>query len=85
VIKRANDSPYGLAAGVFTKNLDHAITLSNALEAGTVWVNCYNVYHPQAPFGGYKMSGLGRELGSYVMSNYCEVKTVTVKIPCKNS
>uniref|UniRef100_A0A8B9LUA9 Aldehyde dehydrogenase 1 family, member A3 n=1 Tax=Astyanax mexicanus TaxID=7994 RepID=A0A8B9LUA9_ASTMX len=62
VIERANSTHYGLAAAVFTRSVDRAMSVSSALEAGTVWVNCYNALHAQAPFGGYKMSGNGREL-----------------------
>ncbi|EPY73928.1 retinal dehydrogenase 1 [Camelus ferus] len=62
VIKRANNTFYGLSAGIFTKDLDRAITVSTALQAGTVWVNCYGVASAQCPFGGFKMSGNGREL-----------------------
>ncbi|CAH1797143.1 unnamed protein product [Owenia fusiformis] len=85
VIERAHDTEYGLAASVFTKDLDRAIFLSNSLRAGTVWVNCYDVFDAAAPFGGYKMSGTGRELGEYGLDAYTEVKTVTIKIPQKNS
>uniref|UniRef100_A0A673TFV4 aldehyde dehydrogenase (NAD(+)) n=1 Tax=Suricata suricatta TaxID=37032 RepID=A0A673TFV4_SURSU len=85
VIGRANNSKYGLAAAVFTKDLDKANYLSQALQAGTVWVNCYGVFGAQAPFGGYKVSGSGRELGEYGLQAYTEVKTVTVKVPQKNS
>ncbi|KAM4808490.1 aldehyde dehydrogenase 1A1-like isoform 3-T3 [Rhinophrynus dorsalis] len=85
VIKRANNTTYGLAAGVFTKDLDKAMTVAAALQAGTVWVNSYLAVSPQAPFGGYKMSGNGRELGEYGLHEYTEVKTVTMKIPQKNS
>ncbi|TKC36184.1 hypothetical protein EI555_004384, partial [Monodon monoceros] len=62
VIKRANNTFYGLSAGIFTKDIDKAITVSSALQAGTVWVNCYSVVSAQCPFGGFKMSGNGREL-----------------------
>ncbi|XP_069332495.1 aldehyde dehydrogenase 1A1-like isoform X2 [Eulemur rufifrons] len=85
VIKRANNTHYGLAAGIFTKDLDKAITVSSALQAGTVWVNCYLVASPQCSFGGFKMSGNGREMGEYGLHEYTEVKTVTVKISQKNS
>jgi len=85
VIKRANDTSYGLAASVFTKDLDKALTISNSIQAGTVWVNTYHAISSQAPFGGYKMSGIGRELGSYGLSQYTQVKTVTIKISEKNS
>ena len=70
VIKQANDTIYGLAAAVHTKNLNTAIEVSNALRAGTVWVNTYNTLHHQMPFGGYKESGLGRELGEAALDNY---------------
>ncbi|KAL7839303.1 hypothetical protein SRHO_G00259610 [Serrasalmus rhombeus] len=85
VIQRANHSQYGLAAGVFTTDINKALTVSSALQTGTVWVNCYNAVSVQAPFGGFKMSGSGRELGEYCLQDYTEVKTVTVKIPQKNS
>uniref|UniRef100_A0A9J8DHA0 aldehyde dehydrogenase (NAD(+)) n=1 Tax=Cyprinus carpio carpio TaxID=630221 RepID=A0A9J8DHA0_CYPCA len=85
VIERANDSKYGLAAAVFTQNIDKAHYISNGLRAGTVWINCYDVFGAQAPFGGYKASGIGRELGEYGLDNYTEVKTVTIKVPQKNS
>ncbi|XP_074015846.1 aldehyde dehydrogenase, mitochondrial isoform X1 [Numenius arquata] len=85
VIERANDSKYGLAAAVFTKDLDKANYVSQSLRAGTVWVNCYDVFGAQAPFGGYKASGNGRELGEYGLEAYVEVKNVTIKIPQKNS
>lgn len=85
VIKRANKNMYGLAAGLFTQSLDNATYISNSLRAGVVWVNCYDALEAQAPFGGYKMSGIGRELGEYGLENYTEVKTVTIAIPKKNS
>ncbi|XP_072453556.1 aldehyde dehydrogenase 1A1-like [Notamacropus eugenii] len=85
VIKRANNTHYGLAAGIFTKDLDKALTISAALQAGTVWVNCYGGGSVQAPFGGFKMSGNGREMGEYALHEYTEVKTVTIKISEKNS
>ncbi|XP_053180501.1 aldehyde dehydrogenase family 1 member A3 [Scomber japonicus] len=79
-IKRANDSQYGLVSAVFTTSMDRALSVSAALETGTVWVNCYNALHAQTPFGGYKMSGNGRELGEYALAEYSEVKTVTIKL-----
>lgn len=82
VIKRANTTKYGLAAGVFTRSLDTANTLSRGLRAGTVWVNCYNVFDAAIPFGGYKMSGIGREKGIYSLNNYLQVKAVVT--PLKN-
>jgi len=83
VIEKANDTSYGLAAAVLTKDLDTAITVANALEAGTVWVNTYNHITSQAPFGGFKMSGQGREYGLYGTEAYLEVKTVYVKTSVK--
>jgi len=85
VIPRANDTTYGLAAAVFTKDIDKAITIANSVQAGTVWVNCYHVVSSQAPFGGYKESGIGRENGEDGVKEYCQVKTVTIKIPHKTS
>lgn len=83
VIDRANDTHYGLAAAVFTKDLDTAIKVSNSLEAGTVWVNTYNNFVMQAPFGGFKMSGQGREFGLYGLEAFLEIKTVTIRTPTK--
>lgn len=84
VIKRANSTQYGLAAAVFTKSMDKALSAASALESGTVWINCYNALHAQAPFGGYKMSGNGRELGEYALAEYTEVKAVTIKLTQKD-
>ncbi|KAI5613295.1 aldehyde dehydrogenase 2 family member, tandem duplicate 2, partial [Silurus asotus] len=78
VIERANDTMYGLAAAVFTTDINKAQYISNSLRAGTVWINCYNVFGVQAPFGGYKASGNGRELGEYGLEAYTEVKTVSI-------
>ena len=85
VIERANDTEYGLASAVFTSDLNKALMVSQALQAGNVWVNCYNITRPQSVFGGFKNSGIGRELGEYGLQEYVEVKTVTVKLPQKNS
>ncbi|KAJ1093039.1 hypothetical protein NDU88_006148 [Pleurodeles waltl] len=85
VVKRANKSIYGLAAAVFTKDLDKANYIAQGVRAGTVWINCYDVFAAQAPFGGYKASGTGRELGQYGLEAYTEVKTVTTKVLQKNS
>ncbi|KAG9138041.1 hypothetical protein Leryth_001301 [Lithospermum erythrorhizon] len=83
VIQRANKTRYGLAAGVFTRNIDTANTVSRALKAGTVWVNCFDVFDAAIPFGGYKMSGIGREKGIYSLNNYLQVKAVVT--PLKNA
>jgi aldehyde dehydrogenase (NAD+) len=80
VVQRGNKTFYGLAAAVWTRDIKKALTLSNSLRAGTVWVNCYDVFDAAAPFGGYKMSGIGRELGEYALQLYTEVKTVTVAV-----
>lgn len=85
VIERANRTNYGLAASVFTKNLEDALMLAQGIRAGTIWVNCYDVLEAQAPFGGFKESGNGRELGEYGLQQYSEIKTVTIKLPQKNS
>lgn len=68
ILAQANDSMYGLAAAVFSKDVTTAISTAHKLKAGTVWVNCYNQLHSQTPFGGYKQSGIGRELGEYALA-----------------
>jgi aldehyde dehydrogenase (NAD+) len=78
VVERANNTSYGLAAAVWTRDIGKAHAIADRVKAGTVWVNCYNVVDPAAPFGGYKMSGLGRELGEQAFDAYTETKTVTV-------
>ncbi|KAJ0469592.1 putative phenylacetaldehyde dehydrogenase [Helianthus annuus] len=80
VIRRANATHFGLAAGVFTQNLDTANTLTRALKAGTVWINCFDVFDAAIPFGGYKMSGHGREKGIYSLNNYLQVKAVVTHL-----
>jgi len=80
VIDRANKTMYGLAAAVWTQDINKALAISNKVRAGTVWVNCYDVFDAAAPFGGFKQSGIGRELGEYGLQQYTEVKTVTVKL-----
>ena len=80
VIERANATIYGLAAAVWTKDITKAHAIANNVRAGTVWVNCYDVLDAAAPFGGFKQSGIGRELGEYGLQQYTEVKTVTIKL-----
>ena len=80
VTRRGNETFYGLAAAVWTRDITKAHRLASRLRAGTVWINCYDVFDAAAPFGGFKMSGIGRELGEYALQNYTEVKTVTVSM-----
>jgi len=80
ILKRANDNEYGLAAAVATKDLDTALTIAHGLRTGVVWVNCYDILEACVPFGGYKQSGIGRELGEYGLTQYSEVKTVTIAL-----
>jgi aldehyde dehydrogenase family 9 protein A1 len=80
VIKRANDTPYGLAAGLFTNNVQKAHRVAAQLQAGYVWINNYNVQPVEAPFGGYKISGFGRELGKEALDGYLNVKSVYVEL-----
>ncbi len=77
-IALANQTMYGLAAGIWTKDIQRAFHVARAIRAGTVWVNTYNMYDSAAPFGGYKASGFGRELGRVALDGYTEVKTVWV-------
>jgi aldehyde dehydrogenase (NAD+) len=80
LVDRANKTMYGLAAGVWTRDISKAHSVANGVRAGTVWVNCYDVFDAAAPFGGFKQSGIGRELGEYGLQQYTEIKTVTVKL-----
>jgi phenylacetaldehyde dehydrogenase len=77
---QANNTLYGLAASVWTKDISKAHKLAGLLRSGTVWINCHNVFDASLPFGGYKQSGWGRENGAEVLGNYTEVKTVTAKL-----
>lgn len=79
-VRVGNTSTYGLASAVHTTNLNTAIRVSNALRAGTVWVNQYNMLHHALPFGGYKESGIGRELGEAALANYSQTKTVSIRL-----
>ncbi len=79
-IARANDSPYGLAAAVWTKDIKKAHYVARKLQAGTVWINTYNVYDTAAPFGGYKQSGFGREMSMHALEHYTQTKTVWVDL-----
>jgi aldehyde dehydrogenase (NAD+) len=78
VVRRANDSSYGLAAGIWTQNLSKAHKIAHRLQAGTVWINAYNMLDPVAPFGGFKQSGFGRDLGEEGLNAYTQTKTVWI-------
>ncbi|KAM7362598.1 aldehyde dehydrogenase X, mitochondrial [Cochliomyia hominivorax] len=80
MIERANNVKYGLAAGVITNDINKAMYFANNVDAGSVWINCYDAVLPQTPFGGYKQSGMGRELGKDGLDNYLETKTITMKL-----
>jgi aldehyde dehydrogenase (NAD+) len=79
-IARANDTPYGLAAGVWTRDIKKAHYIARKLQAGTVWINTYNVYDTAAPFGGYKQSGFGREMSAHALEHYTQIKSVWVDL-----
>src|SRR5262249_313097 len=80
VVDRANRTNYGLAAAIWTKDIDKAHLYAKRVKAGTVWVNCYHVVDTSTPFGGFKQSGHGREHGEIALEHYTELKTVTVKL-----
>ena len=79
-VNRANGTPFGLAAAVWTRDIKKALAVSNGVRAGTVWINCYNVLDTRAPFGGFKQSGIGRELGEYGLQQYTQVKSVIARL-----
>jgi phenylacetaldehyde dehydrogenase len=80
IASAANDTEYGLGAGIWTKDISKAHALAKKIRAGTVWINCYNVFDASLPFGGYKQSGWGREMGHEVLEAYTEVKAVTAQL-----
>jgi acyl-CoA reductase-like NAD-dependent aldehyde dehydrogenase len=77
-IAKGNDSPFGLAAGVWTRDVRKAHQAAAALDAGTVWVNCYNAFDNASPWGGFKQSGWGREKGPYGLDLFTQVKSVII-------
>jgi phenylacetaldehyde dehydrogenase len=77
---QANDTVFGLAASVWTRDISTAHKMARRIKAGTIWINCHNVFDAALPFGGYKQSGWGREMGAEVLNNYTEIKAVTVKL-----
>ena len=79
-VLQGNDTLYGLAAGVWTRDVQKAHRVARAIRAGTVWVNCYNVLDPVSPFGGYKQSGYGRELGRASIDLYTQLKSVWMRV-----
>ncbi|KAF9649990.1 NAD-dependent aldehyde dehydrogenase [Thelephora ganbajun] len=80
VVRQANDTLYGLAAAVFTQDINRALETAHKLKAGTTWINCVVTLNPNVPFGGFKQSGIGRELGEYALHNYTNVKAVHVNL-----
>ena len=80
IARTANDTPYGLGAGIWTKDISKAHALAKKIRAGTVWINCYNIFDAALPFGGYKQSGWGREMGHAALEAYTEVKAVCAQL-----
>jgi len=80
IITRSNDTKYGLAASVWTNDINKAHKVARGLKAGTVWVNCHNIFDANAPFGGYKQSGYGREMGVYALESYTQIKNVIIQL-----
>jgi phenylacetaldehyde dehydrogenase len=80
VVAAANDTVYGLSAGLWTSDVSRAHRVAKQLQAGTVWINCFNVLDSSLPFGGYKQSGWGREFGAEGLNAYTQTKSVVVMI-----
>ena len=83
LIKQANEVVYGLSAGIWTKDITRAHRFAKAVKAGTVWINTYNMFNAASPFGGYKQSGYGREMGKHALEMYTQVKSVWVDLSGK--
>lgn len=82
MVKQANDTVYGLAAAIFTQNINRAIETAHKIQAGTTWINCYHEYTAQVPFGGYKQSGIGREMAKYALDQYVHYGSITIGPVC---
>ena len=80
IAKQANDTIYGLAGSIWTRDISTAHKMARRIRAGAIWINCHNVFDASLPFGGYKQSGWGREMGEEVLHNYLEVKAVTAAL-----
>ena len=80
VIERCNDTPYGLAAGILSTDINEALKFANEVQAGSIWINGYLDISCNTPFGGFKQSGIGREMGEEGLHEYCEIKTVTIRL-----
>ena len=80
LIKQANNSEFGLAAGIWTRDIAKAHKVAGLIKAGTTWINCYNIFDSALPFGGYKQSGWGREMGEEAVQLYLETKSVCLPL-----
>ena len=80
LVGQANNSSYGLAAGIWTSDISKAHRFAKAVKAGTVWINCYSIFDAALPFGGYKQSGWGREMGHAALENYLQTKSVCISL-----
>ena len=83
LIKQANDTVYGLSAGIWTQDITRAHRFAREIKAGVIWINTYNMFNAASPFGGYKQSGYGREMGRHALDLYTQVKSVWVDLSGK--